>query len=158
MDEGKWSWRGSIDMTASFTKPLFGPTGEQLVPVGVAVARDLKTSGKKWSKGTAETKCQPIHYSIGMKADPRFDHVDTGHFEYEIMTKTKTPDIQRQVVTITEARRQGYMREVAQVRREMQLAFETNTFRPNRSSFRCSKRLCGFWRQCEERWGPGVRD
>lgn len=158
MDDGEWAWRGTIDMTAAMGKPLVDRQGQVVAPEGVIIARDLKTAKAKWSPGQAAQKCQPIHYSIGMKHDERFKDVDTNRFEYEVMTKTKTPAVYREPVVITEERQQGYMREVAQTRREMQLAFETNTFRPNRNSWKCSKRLCSFWAECEHRWGPGVKE
>ena len=159
IDAGEWSVRGTVDMAASFTADLLRPDMSVQVPEGTIVARDVKTSKSRWAAGAAATKIQPYIYSIGIKNDPeRFPGVDPNVFEYEITTKAKTPTLQVERVEITDKHRDSLLSRAAHVRREMTLAFDTNYFPPNRTTFRCSKKMCPHWRQCEALHGSGVRD
>lgn len=77
----------------------------------------------------------------------------SGEARIDCLVKTITPQIVQQDYTVGEADLQA-TRVLFPLVRE---AMGSGTYCPNRQSMLCSKKHCGFWKQCEQEYGGRVR-
>lgn len=68
--------------------------------------------------------------------------------------KTKTPKTTSLFKQIDENDRSYVLRLVSSIDSNI----KSGTIYPNRNSFSCSKRMCGYWNQCEKDWGGQVKE
>ena len=71
----------------------------------------------------------------------------------DYLIKTKEPKIMKGTMTVDDEDKRFWMNTVARVADGIQ----KEVFIPNRGSMMCSKRWCGYWRQCEANWGGKVK-
>ena len=125
-------------------------------PVGGGhVIVDNKTAGRKWPVGKAQAQTQPLVYA--MAAEALRPDVDANIFEFDITTKTKTPDAQVEIVEVTPAAREGMKRRLISAKDQMDAARQSGDVLPNRQSMLCSRRWCGFWEMCQRDFGGEVK-
>jgi PD-(D/E)XK nuclease superfamily protein len=106
---------------------------------------DIKTAAKKPSKLSAANRLQLATYTMlapGASGEVRLDTV----------TKTKTVALHQQSATITPADREATARLYSLTRD----AIASGLFIPNRASFLCSRKHCGFWERCISEYGGSV--
>lgn len=115
---------------------------------GADVLIDHKMTGRSWPKAKVQSDLQSVAY-------PTAAGFDT--FQFHIGVRSSTPRVQVLQRTITDADRTYFGRTVMAVRREIHMATSAGVFAPNRQAFNCSRRHCGFWRECEKRHGGTVK-
>lgn len=157
MDSGEWSIRGILDTT------LFHRDDDT-----VSVIHDDKTSASTWMNKSgpnegkptrkATASMQPAAYTLAAKVDPDSigPKADLDRFVFDVMVKTKATAIESIEVPVTDDDRMEFTRMAASSRVAQQQAVDRGYFHPNRDSFLCSKRWCGFWQSCIEQHGGEV--
>jgi len=73
---------------------------------------------------------------------------------YDYAVKLKTP----KVVTLTEQITEEQKAFTLTLLGEVDRAIQNEVFYPNRSNFMCSRKGCGYYRECEKKYGGRVRD
>jgi hypothetical protein len=116
-------------------------------PAGVEVAADLKTAGRAYGKDAFERRSQPTAYTL---------LADLPTFEFHVLTTTKEPQTQVLRATISDSARFAFLKRAGMIRRQIENAFRTGDWLPNRTHMMCSRRYCEFWRECERRNGGQV--
>lgn len=119
---------------------------------------DIKTSKRRWSAGQAQQRLQGVQYSLLAQHTPGFENVDIDKFTYNILIKNKQPIFQTETAVINDAMRSSHLNLVSSVRSDILVAAEREYWRPNRGSWLCSKKLCGYWKQCEKAHGGRVKE
>ena len=124
----------------------------------LAGIRDLKTTKRKWPAGKEASEKQAQVYGV-------WDLLRTGNegteFTYDILIGRKNGEVvyDQRTVPVTLESAQPVFRELIWrhniVTRQDQVAEqhgEDVAFPPNRGSFLCSRRWCGFWSSCEAKF------
>lgn len=113
----------------------------------------LTTDGKIIDIKTAKTHrgITPAHKLQGATYE-MLEPTASGVFQLSTLTKTKTVTLHQDTITITPEDRKLTTNMYSITREQMQ----TGLVAPNRSSFLCSRRYCGFWQRCCEEYGGTV--
>lgn len=129
---------------------------------------DNKTSNKKWPKNRAKGESQAMGYQVGAQKDPELVKLGVAHdeFHYHIAVKTKTPTIQhpgndpeKTVCTSTQHDRDGFVRQLAKAHRKIADNLKTGNWMANgRNHILCSKKWCGYWKECQTEHGGFIKD
>jgi hypothetical protein len=149
-ETGDWAVTGTLDFIGVDTR------------IGKAPAiRDLKTAKRRWPKGSAQAKLQPVHYSVLAQHNAKelgITDLDLDRFDFEILVKNKTPIIQIEHAHVDQAMRDSHLSLVSSVRSEVVEAANREYFRPNRGSWLCSQRLCPYHKECVKLHGGCVKE
>lgn len=120
---------------------------------------DIKTTGKSPSKDkkTGSYVLSPTHsdqgltYTWAYKASRKRDPFGL-QFLYHV--RTKTPKIVS-VKKITTPEEEAFIvDQFNRIHKQIESSKRDNLFIPNRSQMMCSKKQCGYWDVCHDRFGP----
>ncbi len=106
---------------------------------------DHKTTGRTPSEISADHALQGIIYCIAN---------ETSRYAFNYAVKNKTP----KTVSLEAKAEMTDKEYVLEVVGRMDHAIKSGVFLPNRNSFMCSKRSCGFWQECESKYKGRVKD
>ena len=119
---------------------------------------DNKTAARSISKNgdgsllvPADHRLQLTMYGMGFGANYGKQPKSLG-LDYAI--KTKAPKFQRVSWEPNEEDKELALNLMVRVGK----GIENNVFIPNRSSFMCNKRMCGWWRECQKMFGGKIKD
>jgi hypothetical protein len=107
--------------------------------------RDLKTAARKPSEIADNNRFQVATY---VQLCPH----TSGALAVDTLVKTKTPQLIQLSATIDAS-------DIASTQAMyplVQQSIRAGVFVPNRQNYMCSKKYCGFWRECERRYGGKV--
>lgn len=112
------------------------------------VPGDLKTSGRAWTTGKAQSELQTLFYlaAFNQAGLPTPDW----RFRHYVITKTKTP-----ALTVFEHRHHpGELMFLFDLILRVWRCIEHEQFPLNPTGWRCEPRFCDFWAQCRGRYHP----
>lgn len=158
VDGGAFALNGILDTTL---RPVDEPPEEK------PKIHDDKTSGQSWLYKTgdragkpmkkATASLQPAAYTQAAEALPeRIGEVNTDKFVFDVLVKTKTPQLQRIEVDVTAKDRESHLILMANVRQQMIGAIDSGYFLPNRASNFCSRNWCPYADKCIAQHGGTV--
>jgi CRISPR/Cas system-associated exonuclease Cas4 (RecB family) len=143
-----------IDLPRRFTVPLIDENGEALPrplvgeldrwvesadgKVGVV---DWKTAQARWSQDKIAKDDQATAYLL---AGEFILGRRPSYFRYDLLLKTKKPEVERYFVARSETQTKRFIRKV----KELDRALEGGAFMPNDQSFACA--TCPFKSRCEK--------
>jgi len=112
---------------------------------------DNKTAGRSPGEHIShDHKLQLTLYGMGYESKNVFAPRELG---LDYMIKTKTPKVQRVRWTPNDSDIMLANSMVGFVKK----GIEKGVFIPNRGSFLCSKRFCGYWKECQSEFGGTVK-
>lgn len=122
---------------------------------------DDKTTSRRWSERELWSSLDALSYTIGIRHGLHFkaqqvDAAGNRLFEYHVAVRLKEPVMQRLQRPVSDADVDGFMRYVILQRQRVIDSYRSGTWTPNRKSFLCSRRWCGWWEECEKEWGGRV--
>ena len=107
---------------------------------------DLKTAARTPSEISSDYRFQVATYRQLLGG------IVTGEARVDTLVKTKTPKLVQIGCTIEQSDVDAVERLYPLVQRGIRGGF----FAPNRSHYLCSRKYCGFWRECERQFGGKV--
>lgn len=107
--------------------------------------RENKTTAKTPNAVSEDHFVQGTLYALA-------EDVDAVTYDYAV--KLKTPKVVTLTVEIPDHQKAFVLGMVGKIDH----AIRSEVFYPNRGSFMCSRRNCGFWSQCERKHGGRVKD
>ena len=140
-DGSTWTLLGYVDLIGDV--PTAGGGTRRVVI-------DHKASGRYWTAADVIRSSQGPAYSIGTGVEPFSLHVGTRR------GKSKSVAWKSLTLTIGQTDRDGWLIRTSIARRQIAAAYRTGDFLPNRGHMLCSRRWCGFWRECERANGGRV--
>lgn len=108
---------------------------------------DVKTSRYQTSGITATQRIQLGTYAFLTDSANAIGEIHLG-----VVSKTPRVLVLREVITSED------IRLALSIAQAVYRGIQSGVFPPNRTSFACSRRTCGYWRLCEQRFGGRVRD
>lgn len=112
------------------------------------VVIEHKTAARAWPAGKIHEGDQAGVYAAALGAKSFQVHLGVrGKGEILTYRRAVLPD-----------ETEGVRRKMAVVRKSILAAGQAEAFPPNRQSHLCSRRWCGYWRECERTWGGVVKD
>ena len=108
---------------------------------------DMKSSGQMWAAGHEYSQWEPLIYAI--------DQPGTTRFTFHVGARTKKPNVEPRLVVVNEQMKAGARAVLDRSSRRMdELYQDPDKALPTGFGGRmCSKRQCGYWRECQKRWG-----
>lgn len=118
-------------------------------------AIDLKSTGKRWSKGQGGKTLDPLIYTM--------DEPGISVFKFHVGVKKSFPETQVIKVTLDESIKAGARAYVYHAAHAMQKVYDDPenpqvALPTGFGGFMCSKRQCGYWKECRARWGLPIPD
>jgi len=107
---------------------------------------DLKTAARTPSEISTDYRFQVATYRQLLGG------IVTGEARVDTLVKTKTPKLVQMSCTID----QGDIDSVNALYPVVQRGIRGGYFAPNRSHYLCSRKYCGFWRECQRQFGGKV--
>ena len=116
------------------------------------VVRDTKTARRKWQAGREYGELQPRIYTVADEGDSRF--------VFDILTRGKKPGVDTRPVIVTQNDKTSVLALVAaaKVRADRIMADPDSALPTGYGGNLCSKKWCGFWKECAGRWGLHIKD
>ncbi|MBN2492432.1 MAG: PD-(D/E)XK nuclease family protein [Planctomycetes bacterium] len=113
---------------------------------------DLKTAKRSWPEDRPAAELQPLLYTMAEAGESAF--------RFLITVRTKTPKIQVLDRAITADEKQAATALVALAKRRADaiVANPEIAWPTGHGGNLCSKRFCGYWRECKARWQHAIRD
>ncbi len=106
---------------------------------------ELKTTARTPSEISFDHQLQGIVYSMA---------TETKEVEFNYAVKNKTPKIVSLSKQVDATDIEGFVT----LTHKVDHAIRAGSFYPNRGSFMCSKKWCGYWAQCEKENGGKIKD
>lgn len=125
------------------------------------VITDNKTSGKRWAKSKAPSSTQGIGYAVAAEKDPELQMlgVDPGEVHFHVAVKTATPVLQGEVCHTSPEDRVGFVKQLSKAHKKINDNLRTGNWMPNgRDHFLCSKKWCGYWKECQAEHGGYIKE
>ncbi len=151
--EHTWTLNGEVDL-------VHRPIAEQH---RLPIPSDTKMTSKRWNAKQAFSTLQPAIYALALEHAPDIE-ANVSLFQFHVgvlysVNKRASSD-PAQIITrrVTENEKEGALARIGAARRQIMHAFESGDFLPNRQGQMCSRRHCGYWEECEKRFGPRVPD
>ncbi len=116
------------------------------------VVVDVKTTSKTPSKASFSHQFQIWLYSLGFSAKYRRP-VKGGRLLHHVRLKASTKLVQHEV-DVSSQKQSFAAQQVRRVAKAIEVAKENSLFIPNRNYMMCTKKQCGFWDVCHQRFGP----
>ena len=124
---------------------------------------DFKTTGKTPNKNketglfmpSEENLRQGMLYSVAHEAKIGYSPLAV---ELIYHVKTKTPKIVVVTVATSQAQEEFAIGQVQRVERAITACENEKIYYPNRGHMMCSRKMCGFWLECEQRYGGDVKE
>jgi len=117
---------------------------------GKRIVIDHKAGARRWSEADAIRSIQPAIYTI-----PGGEDNFAFHIGVRAKKKVSIYTISR---TVGQDERLSVVNRMRKARRQIAHASTTGDFMPNREHQLCSKRWCGFWKECVADHGGVVAD
>ncbi len=113
---------------------------------------DLKSAKRSWGEHEGQKKLEPYLYT--------FDDPGDSIFGFHVGVRTKKPKVQNVQVIVPEAAKKRTPAVIAAGAARMAelLADPEKAYFSGFGSILCSKRQCGYWRECQGRWGLPIPD
>ena len=116
---------------------------------------DYKAVSKRKSEGWAISEQQDKAYAAwAMLALGQRDSFVT---RYDVLVIKKVPEVQRIETVVTPEMANYTLNWLQMMSDQIKLAYQFQVFPPNRQHMFCSRRGCGYWQECEKRYGGKVR-
>ena len=113
---------------------------------------DLKSTKRKWPEGDGQKKIEPFLYTIDEPGDSVFG--------FHVGIRKKKPEVQEVIVKVAEKTKvaaRGLIDRCAIRMREL-IADPERALPSGFGSWACTKRQCGYHRECTKRWGLPIPD
>jgi len=139
---------------------------QKLPDSGANVITDNKTSGRRWGASKVKDSSQAVGYGVAAAEDEELKklRVNPNDVHFHVAVKSKTPQIQTPesdpalIRTTDQTEREGFKRMLARAHINIAENIESGAWMPNRTNFLCSKRWCGYWRECQAEFGGEIKD
>jgi hypothetical protein len=111
---------------------------------------DLKSTAKKWSARQAQTMLDPLIYTM--------DEPGVSTFRFHIGVRKTFPEVHLVTLEVDESAKAGARSYTHFAAHEMQKVINDPedpglSLPTGFGGFMCSQRQCGYWRECQARWG-----
>lgn len=113
---------------------------------------DHKMGRRSWAPADVVRSTQSVAYPVLVGDINRFA-IHSTRIGNDRSTYVSFNAITRQV---RDTDRTGFVNQAVLARRQMRSTIASGDFVPNRSHFLCSRRWCGYWRECQQRFGGTV--
>ena len=111
---------------------------------------DHKFSRRSWTPADVSRETQPVVYGFAFGVPV---------FQFHVLRRTKgTPATKILTRAVTQGDIAATFQRIAITRRKVAVAVQTGDFLPNRKQPLCSRRWCGYWQECERKYGGRVTD
>lgn len=117
-------------------------------PEAVELPCDTKTSAKRWSTGQAYQSLQALAYPL---------LTGTDRMQFHVGVRKKAPEIQILTRSVLPEEKTHFIDRAILTKRSIEATVAAGSFVPNRDGMLCSRRWCGYWGECERRYGGRVR-
>lgn len=113
---------------------------------------DLKSGKRSWPDNEGQKKLEPYLYT--------FDEPGDSIFGFHVGVRTKKPKVQAVQVIVSEAAKKGARSVISAGATRMKelLADPEKALPTGFGGFLCSRRQCGYWQECQKRWGLPIPD
>jgi len=119
------------------------------------VIRDTKTSSSRWKDSAAHDTLQHVGYSLLLDGQSDKERDCT----YDIAVKLKTPVTQIIKTKVSKEQRMGFLIHLTRIKMQIQHSIQTGNFPAYKTKeWWCSKRFCGYFRECEKTFGWKIKD
>lgn len=167
---------GAIDTVGVFHKEICAkvkPKDVQIrdeikfanVPYSLVVVLDLidseetiidnKLARKTWSAGKEIQMLDPIIYT--MWYEWKHGKPPKG-FRFDIGVALKKPKTEQRTVTISDTYKRSFARYLATVYDSIMHDTARGVFLPRTDNMLCSRKFCGFWKECEAYWHHTIKE
>lgn len=104
---------------------------------------DIKTAGRKWSRGKEHSQMQADFYLLGLNYEG-YDLNPDLRFRFVVFTKTKNPTAQ----VLETSRTWEQLLWTMTLIKETWEAIQSGSFPCNPTSWKCSEKWCSYWSLC----------